>query len=166
MKKEHLELVDKLVSYYRQSLIDGLMETDEASKKYIDARTKFEIYITVICDHFLIDRETMMQTHQTRREDYRQARQILWLLCREGDTHLGMSLARIGEWSGGFDHATVRHGRNKMLDEVEVDYQTRKVVNEVCDILGYQLLKVGANYTTREKQIVMKYDEPKISIVA
>lgn len=152
MKKEHLELVDSLTEYYRQSLINRLTEVQESSKNYIDSKTKFETYVTVICDYFIIDRETMMQTHRTRREDYRQARQILWFLCREGDSHLGMSLDRIGEWSGGFDHATVRHGRAKILNEVEVDYQTRKVVNEICDILGHQLLKIGANYTTREKQ--------------
>ena len=59
-------------------------------------------------------------------------RQIAMFLVRELTTH---SFPEIGEYFGGRDHTTVLHGFNKITKELDINMDTRRVVEELKDML-------------------------------
>lgn len=67
-----------------------------------------------------------------RSQSIARPRQIAMYLVRVLTTH---SLPEIGEYFGGRDHTTVLHAVNKLTDEVEKKDETRRLINEITDLL-------------------------------
>lgn len=98
-------------------------------------------YLTVdkvqdtVCDYFGISRDTLLSP--TRKRQIVQARQISMYLCRKLIDNI--SLATIGNETGGKDHATVLHACNTVSDLCATDRVFKK------DVAGIEALLVKAN---------------------
>ena len=97
-------------------------------------------YLTVdkvqdtVCDYFGISRDTLLSP--TRKRQIVQARQISMYLCRKLIDNI--SLATIGNETGGKDHATVLHACNTVSDLCATDRVFKK------DVAGIESLLVKA----------------------
>ena len=149
------EMIHLLTEKFKQELEQKVIKARDIGLKYVDTRTAFSSYAIIISEYFMIDLEIMLST-ETRDVEYRLARQILWFICREGDSQLPASLKQLGDLSGGFDHATVRHGHRKVLDTLDSDKFAKKAVSEILDMFGYDLVKLSISYTSRRQSTTRK----------
>ena len=67
-----------------------------------------------------------------RSQSIARPRQIAMYLVR---VLTGHSLPEIGEYFGGRDHTTVLHAVNKLTNEVDKKDETRRLINELTDLL-------------------------------
>ena len=88
-----------------------------------------------VCDYFGISRDVLLSP--TRKRQIVQARQISMYLCRKLIDNV--SLASIGNETGGKDHATVLHACNTVSDLCATDRTFKK------DVAGIEALIVKAN---------------------
>ncbi|MCR5561089.1 MAG: chromosomal replication initiator protein DnaA [Bacteroidales bacterium] len=90
---------------------------------------------STVCDYFGISRDVLLSP--TRKRQIVQARQISMYLCRKLIGNV--SLATIGNETGGKDHATVLHACNTVSDLCTTDRVFKK------DVTGIEALLVKAN---------------------
>ena len=89
-----------------------------------------------VCDYFGISRDLLLSP--TRKRQVVQARQISMFLCRKLIENI--SLATIGNETGGKDHATVLHACNTVSDLCATDRVFRK------DVTGIEAILVKSNH--------------------
>lgn len=141
------ELLEKLVDDFRQEIIKTWDAQTSLAMANRNVEVRFNNYAEVVANYYCIDRRELFE--QNRLADYVTARQVLYWLCRTGETAVPISLSKLGEWSNQ-NHATLIHGIKKISNAVEYDKPTRNEVSAIAEILGYQVIKIGANYTTRK----------------
>jgi len=141
------ELLDKLVDDFRQEIIKTWDAQTNLAVVNRNVEVRFNNYAEVVANYYCIDRSKLFI--QNRLADYVTARQVLYWLCRTGESAVPISLSKLGEWSNQ-NHATLIHGIKKISAAVEYDKPTRNEVSAIAEILGYSVVKIGANYTTRK----------------
>lgn len=141
------ELLEKLVDDFREEIIKTWNAQTNLAAANRNVKVRFNNYAQVIANYYCIDHSKLFL--HNRLADYVTARQTLYWLCRTGESAVPISLSKLGEWSNQ-NHATLIHGIRKISDAVEYDKPTHNDVSAICEILGYELLKIGANYTTRK----------------
>jgi chromosomal replication initiation ATPase DnaA len=134
-EQQYLEAVEIVAQY--KSMIGQLVKRNDIteadkSKMKLDIETKRlnSIYVCI---------EVLNDIHQIRNKSreiqYRVKRQaVMWWLCK----YSPFTLFEIGRLTGGFDHATVLNGRNKIneyIDNKDTDmlYHCRKMWNVLDD---------------------------------
>ena len=147
MTERELELIEMMVDEYRETLISKVNTAQSISLNEGGAQVTFDTYSNVIANYFCVDKAKMLSKN-TRLTEYKMGRQVLWFLCRTGESQLHYSLQRLGIISGGFNHATVLHGTNKIAGELEFDNSLMIDVKRICELLGFQLVKTGRKHTT------------------
>ena len=80
----------------------------------------------IVCEHLDIDENDLRG--KTRKRDVVRARQIAMYFCKELTGH---SLKTIGLHFGGRDHSTVIHSNNRVEEQIEVDPQFKKTVEDL-----------------------------------
>jgi chromosomal replication initiation ATPase DnaA len=147
MTTEQEQAVKILVADFEKAL---RMKIDEATKEALKMdtnRIRFNLYAVYIADYFGVKKERML-SNATRKDNYKNGRYILWWLLRNGDSGIKWSLERIGIESGGFDHATVRHGVYWVHDMDYKDIELQRDVVMISSGLGYKVIKKGKLYVT------------------
>ncbi|MXY93486.1 MAG: chromosomal replication initiator protein DnaA [Caldilineaceae bacterium SB0670_bin_27] len=79
--------------------------------------------VRIVARHFHLTEETLLGRSRTK--EVANARQMAMYLLREEN---GLSLINIGELLGGRDHSTVRHGVEKVAQDIERDEGVRREV--------------------------------------
>ena len=79
--------------------------------------------VQIVARHFHLTTEDLLGRSRTK--EIANARQLAMYLLREEN---GLSLINIGELLGGRDHSTVRHGVEKIAQDIERDEGARRVV--------------------------------------
>ena len=141
------ELLEKLVDDFRQEIIKTWNVKTKLVVATRNVEVRFNNYTEVVANYYCIDRSKLFV--QNRLTDYVMARQVLYWLCRTGESAVPISLSKLSEWSNQ-NHATLIHGIKKISAAVEYDKSTRNEVLAIAEILGYKVVKIGANYTTRK----------------
>ena len=101
---------------------------DIATKLFYDDTTKFEIVLMHVSRYYKhIDIDKIFEHIRTR--EIVEIRQMLWLLLSKFTT---WSLARIGQNTGKFDHATVLHGKKTMGNLISKYQQYSVDYNALC----------------------------------
>ena len=147
MTEKELELIEMMVEEYRETLISKVNTAQSISLNERGAEVTFDTYANVIANYFCVDKAKML-SRNTRLTEYKIGRQVLWFLCRSGESQLPYSLQKLGNISGGFNHATVLHGTNKIAGELPYDNSLMSDVKQICKVLGFQLIKTGRKHTT------------------
>jgi len=141
------ELLEKLVDDFRQEIIKTWNAQANLAVANRNVEVRFNNYAEVVANYYCIDRSKLFM--QNRLSDYVTARQVLYWLCRTGESAVPISLSKLGEWSNQ-NHATLIHGIKKISAALEYDKPKRNEVSAIAEILGYSVVKIGANYTTRK----------------
>jgi chromosomal replication initiator protein len=85
-----------------------------------------EFIIKTVCDHFNVSREDINSSK--RNADIAYPRQIIMYLCR----HMcDINLKTIGDLIGKRDHSTVMHGISKIEKELEINSNTRSLIDSL-----------------------------------
>ncbi len=85
-----------------------------------------DFIIQTVCEHFNVSRDDINSSK--RNADIAYPRQIIMYLCRN---MCDINLKAIGELIGKRDHSTVMHGINKIEKEMEVNSNTRSLINSL-----------------------------------
>jgi|DEB0MinimDraft_6_1074348.scaffolds.fasta_scaffold25363_2 chromosomal replication initiation ATPase DnaA len=141
------ELLEKLVDDFRQEIIKTWNAQTNLAVANRNVEVRFNNYTEVVANYYCIDRSKLFE--QNRLADYVTARQVLYWICRTGESAVPISLSKLAEWSSQ-NHATLIHGIKKISASIEYDKPTRNEVSAIAEILGYKVIKIGANYTTRK----------------
>ena len=143
-KEEHA--VETLVSEYRRRLIANLELVKIQISQTNDDEIRFAQYADYIADYFCVKVDKMLSKY-TRETAYKNARQILYWLCKTGDSRLKWSLDKIGNRSGGFHHSTVLHGV-KCVNNMDYDPALKLDVMAIAEGLGFHVTVERNIYTT------------------
>jgi len=151
MNAKEKELIEGLVDEFRNTLIIKFESTKALTMNAHGAESEFHVYASCVADYYCLDKNKMLHTGN-RFSDVKTARQMLWWLCRTGESALPFSLSRLGIMSGGFNHATVIHGSRVIDNDILYDQPTRRDVKAIASLLGYDIEKFGMSYTTKTKE--------------
>ena len=127
------ELEGVLISLVAQSSLNKKAITLELAQQIIERfirnsvkEVSVEYIMNVVCDFFSIPIETLSQN--TRKHEVVQARQIVMYFAKK---YSGTSLAVIGQYCGGKDHATVHHACKTVSDRIDTDKQFKAMMTEI-----------------------------------
>jgi len=151
MNAKEKELIEGLVDEFRNTLIIKFESTKALTMNAHGAESEFHVYASCVADYYCLDKKKMLHTGN-RISEVKTARQVLWWLCRTGESALPFSLSRLGIMSGGFNHATVIHGSRVIDNDLLYDQPTRRDVKAIASLLGYDIEKTGMSYTTKTKE--------------
>lgn len=147
MTERELELIEMMINEYRETIISKVNTAQSTSLNERGAEVTFDTYANVIANYFCVDKAKML-SRKTRLSEYKTGRQVLWFLCRSGESQLPYSLQKLGNITGGFHYATVLHGTNKIAEGLPYDNSLMSDVKQICKVLGFQLIKTGRKHTT------------------
>ncbi len=102
-----------------RSVAEGILDTLVPQRRPREAAS----VVQIVARHFHLTEETLLGRSRTK--EIANARQMAMYLLREEN---GLSLINIGELLGGRDHSTVRHGVEKVAQDIERDEGVRKEV--------------------------------------
>ncbi len=102
-----------------RSVAEGILDTLVPQRRPREAAS----VVQIVAKHFHLTEETLLGRSRTK--EIANARQMAMYLLREEN---GLSLINIGELLGGRDHSTVRHGVEKVAQDIERDEGVRKEV--------------------------------------
>ncbi|PSR00227.1 MAG: chromosomal replication initiator protein DnaA [Bacteroidetes bacterium QS_9_68_14] len=80
----------------------------------------------IVCEHLSVEEDALRG--KTRKRDVVRARQIAMYFCKKRTDH---SLKTIGLHFGGRDHSTVIHSNNRVEEQMEVDPEFEKTVEDL-----------------------------------
>ncbi len=129
------ELEGALIRAVAYVSISGLPMSVETIQPILNPPTKPkaitpEIIISVVCEEFGIDRESLLGS--SRRRDISQARQVAMFLMRH---HTHLSLPKIGEYFGGKDHTTVLYSCEKVAQLQRENLQFERQLQNLVERL-------------------------------
>lgn len=146
MTQREKELIDQLTEEFRATITEKIIQSKSLVMHNNSSESKFTNYYTCVSEYFCVGVDQVL-TKNYRHKNIVVPRQILWFLCRTGESAIPYSLSKIGELCGGFDHATVLHGSRKIADLIDYDYELKRDLSNICMTLGFRLEKIGLNYT-------------------
>ena len=102
-----------------RSVAEGILDTLVPQRRPREAAS----VVQIVARHFHLPEEALLGRSRTK--EIANARQMAMYLLREEN---GLSLINIGELLGGRDHSTVRHGVEKVAQDIERDEGVRREV--------------------------------------
>lgn len=102
-----------------RSVAEGILDTLVPQRRPREAAS----VVQIVARHFHLTEEALLGRSRTK--EIANARQMAMYLLREEN---GLSLINIGELLGGRDHSTVRHGVEKVAQDIERDEGVRREV--------------------------------------
>ena len=149
MTQEENEAIEVLVDKFRQRLISAREQVESEIISGDNPVDTFNRYLKATADYFHIPVEAMRR-NMSRQTDYRIARQIVFYLCKSGESRLPISFQRIGALMDDekpFNHATVLHARKTIAMDIVFDPEIRYNVESIAKNLGFELTKSDKDYT-------------------
>lgn len=145
MNKREWEAIERLVSEFRQRLIDNYHEVHKIALEAGSQPLRFENLCQQICDYYGLDLVKLMST-ETRKHEYTKARSVVYWIMRQRNSGFNYSLSKIAEMMGGFNHSTVVHSIKKFEDEIEYDKDFRFDIDNFLRIVGLKVTKMNGRY--------------------
>lgn len=102
-----------------RSVAEGILDTLVPQRRPREAAS----VVQIVARHFHLTEEALLGRSRTK--EIANARQMAMYLLREEN---GLSLINIGELLGGRDHSTVRHGVEKVAQDIERDEGVRREI--------------------------------------
>ena len=102
-----------------RSVAEGILDTLVPQRRPREAAS----VVQIVAGHFNLTKEALLGRSRTK--EVANARQLAMYLLREEN---GLSLINIGELLGGRDHSTVRHGVEKIAQDIERDEGVRREI--------------------------------------
>ncbi len=102
-----------------RSVVEGILDTLVPQRRPREAAS----VVRIVAGHFNLTKEALLGRSRTK--EIANARQLAMYLLREEN---GLSLINIGELLGGRDHSTVRHGVEKIAQDIERDEGVRREI--------------------------------------
>lgn len=102
-----------------RSVAEGILDTLVPQRRPREAAS----VVQIVARHYNLTEEALLGRSRTK--EIANARQLAMYLLREEN---GLSLINIGELLGGRDHSTVRHGVEKIAQDIERDEGVRREV--------------------------------------
>ena len=102
-----------------RSVAEGILDTLVPQRRPREAAS----VVRIVAGHFNLTKEALLGRSRTK--EIANARQLAMYLLREEN---GLSLINIGELLGGRDHSTVRHGVEKVAQDIERDEGVRREI--------------------------------------
>ena len=107
--------------------MEEVLRKDSPSVEVSKSRMNQDRIIDIVCDYYGINRNDL--TGRRRNKDIVEPRQVcIYLMWSQ----LSIPLINIGEYFGR-DHTTIIHARDKIMDMIKTDKQTKKTVNELIN---------------------------------
>lgn len=114
-------------SYYA---FPGLKQSQLTSRerRQLKGRPKnvHQFILQTICDYYNVPEEKVRQ--RNRKREWVWCRHVFFYLCWK---YTGLSLKQIANFLGGFDHTTVIHGRDTVLDIMQYNEIKRSEVRHI-----------------------------------
>lgn len=92
--------------------------------------------ITEVCLHYSVAPENVYSN--SRKRQIVDARQLIHWMIHSKVVHNRLTLASIGEATGGNDHATVIHGVKQVNNRIELEREYRENVMMLCNKFGWK----------------------------
>ena len=131
-----VETKENLASIYYDVLNTEIEKLKRKIYNEFQGHSNSTIYdvISAVCDYYQIDPKQL--ENKTRRREVVEPKQLFhWLLQKKVVRH-SLTLAQIGRFTGGQDHATVIHGSKVVTDRIELEREFREDVMKLCNNLG------------------------------
>ena len=106
-------------SQLNRSVAEGILDTLVPQRRPREAAS----VVQIVARHYNLTKDALLGRSRTK--EIANARQLAMYLLREEN---GLSLFNIGELLGGRDHSTVRHGVEKVSQDIERDEAVRREV--------------------------------------
>ena len=123
--------LNKLIAYQNLQKIDITIDIAKKELQNIispDKRREItaQFIIEVVAEHYNLTMDQMIS--KDRKKTVARPRQIAMYLCR---TMISSPLGAIGTLLGGRDHATIIHGCNKIVEEMETNSELRRDIETI-----------------------------------
>jgi chromosomal replication initiation ATPase DnaA len=149
MTKKELESIEILVDQYRQDLIADI-ERRKRINLIGNSNDKYEYYRDCISDYFGMPKEKAFNI-KSREDTVMFCRHLLAWICRVGETSLPYSMQYLSELIGYKAHSSVHHSISEMEARLHFTHNDRMTVNNILEMMGYELVKENDNYTNKLK---------------
>ena len=147
MKKELTEIekesIDKLVSVYRQELVDHVMNAPIVNRQGVN----IENITNTVLRYYGVTRDSLYS--RDRKAHIVKCRAVVFWLLRQPEMETGLSLTRIAEIAF-MNHASVIHNIKRIDNELL--FEDRYTVAELTEILrslGFRFFKQGTKFIIR-----------------
>jgi len=147
VKKELTEIekesIDKLVSVYRQELVDHVMNAPIVNRQGVN----IENITNTVLRYYGVTRDSLYS--RDRKAHIVKCRAVVFWLLRQPEMETGLSLTRIAEIAF-MNHASVIHNIKRIDNELL--FEDRYTVAELTEILrslGFRFFKQGTKFVIR-----------------
>jgi chromosomal replication initiation ATPase DnaA len=147
VKKELTEIekesIDKLVSVYRQELVDHVMNAPIVNRQGVN----IENITNTVLRYYGVTRDSLYS--RDRKAHIVKCRAVVFWLLRQPEMETGLSLTRIAEIAF-MNHASVIHNIKRIDNELL--FEDRYTVAELTEILrslGFRFFKQGTKFIIR-----------------
>ena len=137
------ESIDKLVSVYRQELVDHVMNAPIVNKQGVN----IENITNTVLRYYGVTRDSLYS--RDRKAHIVKCRAVVFWLLRQPEMETGLSLTRIAEIAF-MNHASVIHNIKRIDNELL--FEDRYTVAELTEILrslGFRFFKQGTKFIIR-----------------
>ena len=137
------ESIDKLVSVYRQELVDHVMNAPIVNRQGVN----IENITNTVLRYYGVTRDSLYS--RDRKAHIVKCRAVVFWLLRQPEMETGLSLTRIAEIAF-MNHASVIHNIKRIDNELL--FEDRYTVAELTEILrslGFRFFKQGTKFVIR-----------------
>jgi len=137
------ESIDKLVSVYRQELVDHVMNAPIVNRQGVN----IENITNTVLRYYGVTRDSLYS--RDRKAHIVKCRAVVFWLLRQPEMETGLSLTRIAEIAF-MNHASVIHNIKRIDNELL--FEDRYTVAELTEILrslGFRFFKQGTKFIIR-----------------
>jgi len=137
------ESIDKLVSVYRQELVDHVMNAPIVNRQGVN----IENITNTVLSYYGVTRDSLYS--RDRKAHIVKCRAVVFWLLRQPEMETGLSLTRISEIAF-MNHASVIHNIKRIDNELL--FEDRYTVAELTEILrslGFRFFKQGTKFIIR-----------------
>ena len=137
------ESIDKLVSVYRQELVDHVMNAPIVNRQGVN----IENITNTVLRYYGVTRDSLYS--RDRKAHIVKCRAVVFWLLRQPEMETGLSLTRIAEIAF-MNHASVIHNIKRIDNELFFeDKYTVAELTEILRSLGFRFFKQGTKFVIR-----------------
>jgi len=137
------ESIDKLVSVYRQELVDHVMNAPIVNRQGVN----IENITNTVLRYYGVTRDSLYS--RDRKAHIVKCRAVVFWLLRQPEMETGLSLTRIAEIAF-MNHASVIHNIKRIDNELLFeDRYTVAKLTEILRSLGFRFFKQGTKFIIR-----------------
>ena len=134
------ESIDKLVSVYRQELVDHVMNAPIVNRQGVN----IENITNTVLRYYGVTRDSLYS--RDRKAHIVKCRAVVFWLLRQPEMETGLSLTRIAEMAF-MNHASVIHNIKRIDNELMFeDKYTVAELTEILRSLGFRFFKQGTKF--------------------